>query len=42
MSLARSREIRHAKQSYYPNVAHCPFIEASERFNRELAAMRLQ
>jgi pimeloyl-ACP methyl ester carboxylesterase len=34
--------IRHAEKSYYPNSAHCPFMEEPERFNRELAAMRIQ
>jgi pimeloyl-ACP methyl ester carboxylesterase len=34
-------KIRHAKKSYYPKVAHCPFMEDSDRFNRELAAMRV-
>ena len=28
--------LRNAKLSVYPNVAHAPFWEASERFNREL------
>jgi pimeloyl-ACP methyl ester carboxylesterase len=32
--------IDHAKQSFYPNAAHCPFMEDPERFNRELAQMR--
>lgn len=31
--------IKHAKKSYYPNAGHIPFLEDSERFNRELAAM---
>jgi non-heme chloroperoxidase len=35
-------KIRHAEKSIYPNAAHCPFMEDSERFNRELAAMRMQ
>lgn len=35
-------KIGHAKKSFYPNAAHCPFIEDSERFNQELVAMRLQ
>jgi pimeloyl-ACP methyl ester carboxylesterase len=31
--------IRHAQRSFYPDAAHCPFMEAPERFNHELAAM---
>ncbi len=34
-------KIRHASKSFYPNAAHCPFMEEPERFNRELAAMRI-
>jgi pimeloyl-ACP methyl ester carboxylesterase len=34
-------KIRHAKKSYYSNAAHCPFMEDPERFNQELAAMRV-
>src|SRR5690606_27427995 len=32
-------KVEHAKRSFYPNAAHCPFMEDPERFNRELAAM---
>lgn len=30
--------IRHAQTSFYPDVGHAPFWEATERFNRELRA----
>jgi pimeloyl-ACP methyl ester carboxylesterase len=32
-------KVKHAKKSYYPNAGHIPFVEDSERFNREVAAM---
>jgi non-heme chloroperoxidase len=35
-------KIRHAKKSCYPNAAHCPFMEDPDRFNQELAAMRVE
>ena len=34
--------VGHARKSYYPDAAHCPFMEDIERFNREIAAMRTE